>query len=212
MIACAAVPTARMARLLKKKTSIAPMSAAMNTFTLARSTDSSSVPASRVPASICFAEDQVDLVDVGAEQEEGRQRGRCDGVALGERLRRVADRVEAVGDLAGLLIGMAELGDAAGVVGDRPEGVHGQDVGRGHEHAHGRDGGAEDAADVVAVLVDQARPALPRVKLANSAMAMVIAVTAVVSKPTAVPLMMFVAGPVFEASAISRTGRNVPAV
>ena len=39
-----------------------------------------------------------------------------------------------------------------------------------------------------------------------------MAVTAVVSKPTAVPLMMFVAGPVLDASAISRTGRNEPAV
>ena len=48
--------------------------------------------------------------------------------------------------------------------------------------------------------------------LAISAMPIVIAVTAVVSKPTAVPLMMLVAGPVREASAISRTGRNDPAV
>ena len=43
--------------------------------------------------------------------------------------------------------------------------------------------------------------------LANSAMLIVIAVTAVVSKPTAVPAMIFVAGPVLDASAISRTGR-----
>ena len=48
--------------------------------------------------------------------------------------------------------------------------------------------------------------------LANSAMPIVMAVTTVVSKPTAVPLMMFVAGPVLDASAISRTGRKVPAV
>ena len=34
----------------------------------------------------------------------------------------------------------------------------------------------------------------------------------VVSKPTAVPEMMLVAGPVLDASAISRTGRNEPAV
>ena len=47
---------------------------------------------------------------------------------------------------------------------------------------------------------------------AMRAMPIVMAVTKVVSKPTAVPLMMFVAGPVFDASAISRTGRNVPAV
>ncbi len=41
---------------------------------------------------------------------------------------------------------------------------------------------------------------------------MVSAVTSVVSKPTAMPLMMLVAGPVLEASAISRTGRKLPAV
>ena len=43
-------------------------------------------------------------------------------------------------------------------------------------------------------------------------MQMVTAVTRVVSKPTAVPLMMLVAGPVLLASAISRTGRYEPAV
>ena len=48
--------------------------------------------------------------------------------------------------------------------------------------------------------------------LAKRAMPIVIAVTKVVSKPTAMPEMMFVAGPVLDASAISRTGRNVPAV
>jgi hypothetical protein len=47
---------------------------------------------------------------------------------------------------------------------------------------------------------------------AMRAMPIAMAVTAVVSKPTAVPLMMFVAGPVRDASAISRTGRKVPAV
>ena len=53
---------------------------------------------------------------------------------------------------------------------------------------------------------------LPSQWLAKSAMPMVIAVTKVVSKPTAVPEMMFVAGPVLDASAISRTGRKEPAV
>ena len=43
---------------------------------------------------------------------------------------------------------MAELGDSARVVGDRPEGVHGQNEGSGHQHAHGRDRGTEDAAHV----------------------------------------------------------------
>ena len=100
--------------------------------------------------------DEVDLVDVGAEQQEGGQRRRGDRVALGQRLGRVADGVEPIGDLAGARLGPAELGDAAGVVGDRAERVHRQDVGGGHEHAHGRDGGPEDAPDVLAVGVDDA--------------------------------------------------------
>ena len=41
---------------------------------------------------------------------------------------------------------------------------------------------------------------------------MVMAVAKVVSKPTATPEMMFVAGPVLLASAISLTGRQEPAV
>ena len=43
-------------------------------------------------------------------------------------------------------------------------------------------------------------------------MPMVMAVAAVVSRPTAVPMMMLVAGPVREASAISWTGRQAPEV
>ena len=48
--------------------------------------------------------------------------------------------------------------------------------------------------------------------LTNRATAIVIAVTAVVSKPTAVPEMMFVAGPVLDASAISLDRPEPPAV
>ena len=127
----------------------------MNTSTLARLTEVEELrrrPSGRDLA----ADDQVDLVDVGAEQQERGERRRGDRVALGQGLRRVADGVEPVGDLAGAGLGPAELGDAAGVVGDRAERVHREDVGRGHEHAHRRDGGPEDAADVVALGVGEA--------------------------------------------------------
>ena len=87
----------------------------------------------------------LDLVEVGREQQERRQGGRADGVALGQRLGRVADAVEDVGDVADLFGRLGELGDAAGVVGDRPEGVHRQDVGDRGQHAHRRDGRAEQA-------------------------------------------------------------------
>ena len=52
----------------------------------------------------------------------------------------------------------------------------------------------------------------PSQLLARRARPIVMAVTAVVSKPTDMPAMMLVAGPVLEASAISRTGRKLPAV
>ena len=52
----------------------------------------------------------------------------------------------------------------------------------------------------------------PSTKEAMSAVPMARAVSAVVSKPTAVPMMTLVAGPVREALAISCTGRQEPAV
>ena len=52
----------------------------------------------------------------------------------------------------------------------------------------------------------------PRKWERNSAIAMAIAEEAVVSKPTATPEMIVVAGPVFAASAISLTGRQEPDV
>ena len=122
----------------------------MNTPTLARLTEVEQLLA--LPG-----QDQVDLVDVGAEEQERGERRRRDRVALGQRLGRVADGVQSVGDLPRATLRLRELGDAAGVVGDRPEGVHGKDVGRSHEHAHGRHRGAEDAAHVVACGVDEVR-------------------------------------------------------
>ena len=52
----------------------------------------------------------------------------------------------------------------------------------------------------------------PRTNEPTRARPMLMAVIAVVSKPTAVPMMMFVAGPVLDASAISLTGRQEPDV
>ena len=156
MIDWAVVPTARMARLLKKYASIAPMKRGDEHVDVGEVDGGEQLHAGGAGLDL-VAQDQVDLVDVGGEQQERGQRGGRDRVALGERLGRVADGVEAVRDLAGTGLGAAELGDAAGVVRDRAEGVHGQDVGGGHEHAHGRDGGAEDAADVDALGVEQVR-------------------------------------------------------
>ena len=90
-------------------------------------------------------EDQVHLVEIGREEKEGGERCRGDRIPFGERLRRVADSIKLVGDGAHLLWCAAELSNTTSVVGDRPERVHRQDVGGGHEHADRCNGGAEDA-------------------------------------------------------------------
>mmetsp|Transcript_8188 Transcript_8188/g.14005 ORF Transcript_8188/g.14005 Transcript_8188/m.14005 type:complete len:345 (-) Transcript_8188:1735-2769(-) len=97
-----------------------------------------------------------DLVHVGGEEKKRGQGGRSDGVALGQGLGGVADGVHAVADGAGLWGCLAHLADAAGVVGDGAEGVHGEDKGCRGEHAHCGDGDAEQAADRDVVLVDEA--------------------------------------------------------
>ena len=94
MIAPATRPTARIASELNRKTSIAPSRPPTNTSTLDRLIGSLGVQG--------LAQALFDLVEVGGEQQEGSQAGRSHRVALGQGLGGVADRVEGVGDLAGL--------------------------------------------------------------------------------------------------------------
>ena len=167
-----------------------------------------------------WPQDLGDLVEVGGEEQEGGESGGADRVALGQGLGRVADRVEGVGDVADALGRAGHLGDAARVVGDRAEGVHREDVGGGHQHAHRGDGGAEDAADVglhraapaARFVLNSLANCVPQKAEAMSARLIAMAVLAVVSKPTAMPEMMLVAGPVRDSVAISCTGRQAPAV
>ena len=85
----------------------------------------------------------------GREQHQRRERRRADRVALGDRLGRVADRVERVGDVADVLGQVGHLGDAAGVVGDRPEGVEGDDQPAERELRHHGDADAVDPRQLV---------------------------------------------------------------
>ena len=85
----------------------------------------------------------------GREQHQRGERGGADRVALGDRLGRVADRVERVGDVADVLRQLRHLGDAAGVVGDRPEGVEGDDQAAERELRHHGDADAVDAGELV---------------------------------------------------------------
>ena len=71
---------------------------------------------------------------VGREQRQRREDGRADRVPLRDRLRRVPDGVEGVGDGARLLGELRHLGDAAGVVRDRTERVDRDDHPGDREH------------------------------------------------------------------------------
>src|SRR6476646_8865868 len=85
----------------------------------------------------------------GGEQHQRRERGGADRVTLGHGLGGVADRVERVGDVADVLRQLRHLGDAAGVVGDRPEGVEGDDQTAERELGHHGDADAVDAGELV---------------------------------------------------------------
>ena len=103
------------------------------------------------------------LVEIGREEEEGGECGGTDRVALGQCLRRVADRVESVRLLTYRLRLARHLDDAACVVRDRAEDVHREDVAGRAEHAHGGDGRAEQAADGHTGLIQQAARLTKRV-------------------------------------------------
>ena len=86
---------------------------------------------------------------IGREQHQRAEAGGADGIALGHRLGGVADRVERVGGLAHLGRQVGHLGDAAGIVGDRAEGVERHDHARQSQHGGDRDGDAVEAGEIV---------------------------------------------------------------
>ena len=83
---------------------------------------------------------------VVGEEHEGGETGGTDGVALGDRLGRVADGVEGIGHIANVLGQTRHFGDAAGVVGDRTVGVESDDDAGHRQHRGGGDGDSEQAA------------------------------------------------------------------
>ena len=91
----------------------------------------------------------VDVVGVGGKQHQRAEARRADGVALGDRLGGVADRVERVGVVAHFLRKAAHLGDAAGIVGDRAERIERDDHAGDTEHGGHRDRGAEQAGELI---------------------------------------------------------------
>ena len=76
---------------------------------------------------------------VVGEQNQRGQPGGADGVALGYGLGGVAYGVQWIGDVADLFGHLGHFGDAAGVVGDRPEGVQRNDHPGHRKHGRGGD-------------------------------------------------------------------------
>ena len=100
------------------------------------------------------AETEVEVVvaqgqRVAGEENQGRQRGGPDRVALGHRLGGFANRVQRVGDRPDRVRKVCHLGDATGVVGDRPIGVDRHHDPHHAEQAHGGDGDAVEAGQGV---------------------------------------------------------------
>ena len=89
------------------------------------------------------------LLHEGGEQHERGEHGRADRVALGHGLGGVAHRVQRVGHVAHVLGQLGHLGDAAGVVGDRAEGVQRHDQAGERELRHHGHADAVDAAQLV---------------------------------------------------------------
>ena len=87
---------------------------------------------------------------IGREQHQGAEAGRTDGIALGHRLGGVADGIERVGRFAHLFRQSGHLGDAAGIVGDRTEGVERDHDAGQRQHGRHRDGDAEQAGEIIA--------------------------------------------------------------
>ncbi len=99
MMYCAVRPTALMAKDEKRKTSMAPSSAPTKTGTLARLMLVKLQAGRKHLTGIgeALRHDAVYRFEVSGEEQEGGQRGRADGVALGQGLGGVAGRVELVG-------------------------------------------------------------------------------------------------------------------
>ncbi len=81
-----------------------------------------------------------DLLRVRRKQDKGSQAGRADGVALGHGFRRIANGIQGIRDVSDRLREVRHLRDAAGIVGDWPVGIDGNDDAGHRQHRHGGDG------------------------------------------------------------------------
>ena len=85
----------------------------------------------------------------GGEQHQRAETGRADRVALGDGFRRVADGVERVGGFTDRVVETRHFGDAAGVVGDRAEGVERHNHAGERQHRGDGDADADEASSGV---------------------------------------------------------------
>ena len=92
----------------------------------------------------------LELLDIGAEENQRGESGGGDGVALGDGLHGVADRIEFIRPFPDLFGQAGHHRDPAGVVGDRAKGVEGDDDAGHGKHGHDGDGDPEEAGEMVA--------------------------------------------------------------
>ena len=133
------------------------------------------------------------ILEISREQHQRAQARRADGVALGDGLGGVADRVERIGGDAHFLRQVRHFGDAAGVICHRAEGVERDDDAGHRKHAGDGDGDAKQASQQLQAMM----PAT-----------MVSAGSAVDSIDTARPWITLVPWPETEALAMLFTGRK----
>ena len=95
-------------------------------------------------------DEELQVLVVGGKQHQRAKPGRADGVALGHRLGGVADRVERIGRFAHFFRQAGHFGNAAGIVGDRTEGIERDDDAGERQHRRHRNGDAEQAGEIVA--------------------------------------------------------------
>src|SRR6202047_3334061 len=92
--------------------------------------------------------EKAEIMAIGIKSPQGAEPSRADRIALGHRLRRIADRVERVGHVPDLLRQARHLSNAAGIVGHRTESIERDNhPGEAHHGGH-RDRSAEETGEV----------------------------------------------------------------
>ena len=87
------------------------------------------------------------ILNISREQDQSGKASRTDRVALGHRLRGIADGIQGIGRLAHVFRQVRHLGNTTGVVRDRAVSIQRHDNASQGQHGRNRDRDAEKAGD-----------------------------------------------------------------